>query len=229
MSELNENVVALFKESLNDYILSRAERKNLKYELENLKPSIHEKRVLWSEVKKLALAHAQDHQQEMVLNWMYDCFKILQTETANASKTRVLFSPGTACRETICSQIRWAKSDLLICVFTISDNEITEELLAAHRNGKKIRIITDNDKTDDMGSDIDRLADAGIAVLEDKTDAHMHHKFALFDSETVLTGSYNWTRSAAERNHENLLVTENPKTFRAYKKEFERLWKELKD
>jgi len=53
--------------------------------------------------------------------------------------------------------------------------------------------------------------------------AHMHHKFAIMD-ETLLTGSYNWTRSAAQRNYENILVTEERGLLREFTKEFDQLW-----
>ncbi|HCQ17412.1 MAG TPA: hypothetical protein DIU20_14180 [Cryomorphaceae bacterium] len=101
---------------------------------------------------------------------------------------------------------------------------MSDELLLAHRLGKDIRIITDNDKTADLGSDIDRLALSGIKVVEDRTSVHMHHKFALFDDDYLLTGSYNWTRSAADHNYENVIVLNDTKAFKAYEREFERLW-----
>jgi phosphatidylserine/phosphatidylglycerophosphate/cardiolipin synthase-like enzyme len=55
----------------------------------------------------------------------------------------------------------------------------------------------------------------------------MHHKFAIIDSRLVLTGSYNWTRSAAAYNHENILVTGNKQVVNSFEKEFSRLWQEL--
>lgn len=227
MPNRTDEFVSLLKESLEDHLLSRSEKRNLKKELEELTPTKHEQQLLLSEVKRLVLDQTQEHKQQMLVNWMYDCFKVLNTSESDSAKSDILFSPGTACREAICSKIRFSKSTIRICVFTISDDEITEELLAAHRNGKKVSIITDNDKLNDRGSDIDRLERAGIPITIDKTDAHMHHKFALFDNEFILTGSYNWTRSAATRNHENVLILNDPKIFRAYEKEFESLLKEL--
>ena len=38
----------------------------------------------------------------------------------------------------------------------------------------------------------------------------MHHKFAIFDQSILLTGSYNWTRSASEKNEENFIITSDP-------------------
>lgn len=76
----------------------------------------------------------------------------------------------------------------------------------------------------DEGSDIQRLKNAGIEVRTDRTPAHMHHKFAIFDRQTLLTGSYNWTRSAAEHNHENVVVTADARLTEAFDEAFERIW-----
>ena len=86
-----------------------------------------------------------------------------------------------------------------------------------------IRIITDDDKTMDRGSDIEFLKNRGAKVKMDDSPHHMHHKFALFDDELLLTGSYNWTRSASQYNQENILETNDPKAIDQYKREFERL------
>ena len=76
----------------------------------------------------------------------------------------------------------------------------------------------------DKGSDIRWLADEGVRIRIDQSSSHMHHKFCIVDKEILLTGSYNWTKSAADRNQENLLVTEDPKMVKAYLNEFEKLW-----
>jgi phosphatidylserine/phosphatidylglycerophosphate/cardiolipin synthase-like enzyme len=52
----------------------------------------------------------------------------------------------------------------------------------------------------------------------------MHHKFALFDGQLLLNGSFNWTRSASLNNEENLLVTDNVVLVRSYQQQFELLW-----
>ncbi len=137
------------------------------------------------------------------------------------------FSPGNACQNAIISGIQAAKSSLKICVFTISDDQITIAIKAAHKRGVKIKILTDNEKLFDKGSDIKELALAGIPIRIDNTDNHMHHKFAILDNTTVLTGSYNWTRSAALYNHENILVTDEKTIVADFNREFDKLWNQM--
>jgi phosphatidylserine/phosphatidylglycerophosphate/cardiolipin synthase-like enzyme len=139
------------------------------------------------------------------------------------------FSPGEACRNVILKQINSAINELNICVFTISDDLISDSIITAHKQGKHIRIITDNDKSHDEGSDIAQLARAGVKVKMDRTEYHMHHKFMVTDQKAVITGSYNWTRSAAKFNQENIVVSQEAGLIKSYLKEFEQLWKVMED
>lgn len=140
---------------------------------------------------------------------------------------RAYFSPGNDCLNAIISTIDLAKNNLKICVFTISDDRITDAILKAHRRGVKIMILTDNEKLFDLGSDIRQLAQAGVTIRTDNTKNHMHHKFAIIDNHTLLTGSYNWTRSAAFYNHENVLFTNSKDLVVDFLGEFDRLWQEM--
>ena len=52
---------------------------------------------------------------------------------------------------------------------------------------------------------VDVLEQQGLPIRVDRSDYHMHHKYAVFDGKLLLTGSYNWTRSAARNNEENFV------------------------
>jgi len=47
------------------------------------------------------------------------------------------------------------------------------------------------------------------------------------DNKALITGSYNWTRSAARFNHENILLTREGPVIKSFSKEFEQLWNTL--
>jgi phosphatidylserine/phosphatidylglycerophosphate/cardiolipin synthase-like enzyme len=93
-------------------------------------------------------------------------------------------------------------------VFTIADDRLSKILLLLHKKGSRVRIISDNDCAKNEGSDVIQLARAGIPTKLDVTEFHMHHKFAVLrqrgpdgkDAKLLITGSYNWTRSASTRN-----------------------------
>ncbi|MDB4061080.1 phospholipase D-like domain-containing protein [bacterium] len=120
-------------------------------------------------------------------------------------------------------------STIKICVFTISDNKISEEIIRAHKRNISVKVLTDSNKSFDKGSDIETIHNAGVPVKIDRTQSHMHHKFCIIDKESMLTGSYNWARSAAEQNQENIIVSDDAKMAKDFVREFDRLWENLAD
>ncbi|KAG0245539.1 hypothetical protein B0O80DRAFT_430848 [Mortierella sp. GBAus27b] len=121
-----------------------------------------------------------------------------------------------------------SKKSLDICVYTITDDQLAKAIIRAHERGVKVRIISDNDKANDLGSDVNRLRDDNhIGVRLDHSPSYMHHKFAVVDDALVINGSYNWTKGARFDNRENLTLTNSPKAIQEFKAEFERLWKEF--
>ena len=53
----------------------------------------------------------------------------------------------------------------------------------------------------------------------------LHHKFAVVDNKTVITGSFNWSPSAAHTNDETLLVIESPTLAQHFTRERDRMWR----
>ena len=166
-----------------------------------------------------------------MLRWLEQVVKTLDVTSVGAASTATTacFSPGEAClrklRE-LCGNVR---STLDVCVFTIADDRLTRELLAAHARGVRLRIISDNDKRFDDGSDVARLAAAGIPVRLDRSSYHMHHKFAVFDGAIVANGSFNWTRTASTSNFENLVVSSDPYLVRVFGGQFDDMWADFAD
>jgi len=163
----------------------------------------------------------------MATRWLERTLKCL--DTPSVPEPDVFFSPGYECRNAIIDLCRKARHSIDICVFTISDNPLSNELVAASQRGVKIRIITDNDKALDQGSDVHDLAAKGIPVKTDNSPHHMHHKFAIIDNATLINGSFNWTRSASERNQENIMVSHHPKALSAFHRTFTNLWQAFED
>lgn len=133
-------------------------------------------------------------------------------------------SPSDEAWQRIVDLVAGAQQRIDVCVFTITDDRISSALFHAHRRGVAVRIVSDDEKSSEPGSDVRRLMQGGVAVRLDASVHHMHHKFALFDGATVLSGSYNWTRAAAEANQDNFLVTDEPRIVRGYQTIFDRLW-----
>jgi len=162
-----------------------------------------------------------------LLRWLEKIVRTLDNARPAPPRTRTeaWFSPGKDCLEGVIGLFGRASKNVRVCVFTIADDRITEAILSAHRRGVAIRILTDDDKRFDAGSDVERLGRAGIEVVVDRSPAHMHHKFAIFDDRVLLNGSFNWTRSASRYNEENLLLTDDAVAVGPFIERFESLWR----
>jgi phosphatidylserine/phosphatidylglycerophosphate/cardiolipin synthase-like enzyme len=218
----------ILRGTLADFRLSRGERSVLVNLVEKLANDEQQLGLLRSRAFAIAGEKLVDPTALSVLQWLEEAVKAFQPREPQAKvEDEVLFTPGDDCPRRIGSILSHARRSMEICVFTITDDRISDEILEAHRRGVKIRIVTDNDKANDLGSDVDRLNRAGIAVRRDLTEYHMHHKFAVIDSQIALSGSYNWTRGAAEYNAENLLITCRPRLIGLFSAQFEQLWNEL--
>ncbi|GAA5648526.1 MULTISPECIES: phospholipase D-like domain-containing protein [Vibrio] len=213
--------------SLEDGRLDDHERRELQSSLVAAGLSDDDRAYLRNQSFKLAQKSIEDGMDaQAVVRWLERVVKVLDnTRTDEAAEVATSwFSPGRACAAGIIEQLRQARNRVDICVFTIADDELTKHIVAAHERGVKVRVITDNDKINDAGSDIDYLARKGIDVKIDTTSYHMHHKFALFDGARLLNGSFNWTRSASRYNQEDITLTDDRRFLTAFARQFEDLW-----
>eukprot|EP00894_Picocystis_sp_ML_P000935 jgi/Pico_ML_1/51452/g2480.t1 len=124
--------------------------------------------------------------------------------------------------------LRSAKKSLYVCVYTITCNEIADELVRAKKRGVQVFVLTDDELVDALGSDIRTLKQAAIPVRIDRgRKAYMHHKFCIVDGHTLLNGSFNWTRNGVLGNNENIVITRDAGLCQVFQAEYNRMWKEF--
>jgi phosphatidylserine/phosphatidylglycerophosphate/cardiolipin synthase-like enzyme len=79
-------------------------------------------------------------------------------------------------------------------------------LLDAHKRGVQVQVILDKSQRTEKYSSADFLANQGAPTLIDASHAISHNKVMIIDGETVITGSFNFTKAAQEKNAENVLI-----------------------
>ena len=224
-------IEAELRKTLGDGRLSRSEKRALRELVATIEPSaVDSLRALAFRIARETLAEADGAaaRGQSLLDWLEEVVKTLVPEpTEAAPSSAAFFSPGDEPWRKIVGLLSAVRTRCDICVFTITDDRIAEAIAACHGRGARVRLISDDDKAFDLGSDVERLKAAGVPVRVDRSQHHMHHKFALFDGELLLTGSYNWTRSAAAHNHENVIVTADRRLAEAFADVFDALWASL--
>ncbi len=217
-----EEIRQFLRSSLDDKRLSRNEFSVFKDILGQIKSN--ERHWLRQEIFRLASEKFKDPRDKEILEWIEMLMKPM-IASQEERQEEAYFFPSRDSFEALIHWLKKARRQLDVCVFTITNNELARTLLDLHRRKVAVRIITDDEKSLDLGSDIEELMKAGIPVRFDDSEFHMHHKFAIIDRKILINGSFNWTRSAVLSNQENIQITNSPRLIELFSGEFEKLWK----
>jgi phosphatidylserine/phosphatidylglycerophosphate/cardiolipin synthase-like enzyme len=135
-----------------------------------------------------------------------------------------MFSPEDHVVFRILELIKEAEQRIEILSFTLTHDAIADALLQQSLSGIDVVGVVEASMIDQTGSDVERLREAGLDIRLMDQDGLMHHKVIVLDGKRVLLGSYNFSRSAEERNDENVLIVHHPSIAEEFRKEFLKLY-----
>lgn len=137
----------------------------------------------------------------------------------------VYFFPNTKNEKYLIEMLRTCMKSLDIAIFSITRDNFAKAIIEVFKRGIKVRVIADDECVKNYGSDVYKLAVAGIPCKTDSNaQFHMHNKYAIIDESVIITGSFNWTTQAINSNQENLLFYEDKKLAEQYTNEYNKLW-----
>jgi competence ComEA-like helix-hairpin-helix protein len=174
-----------------------------------------------------------------------------QTMKLGNSKITVHFSPTSPTQPwynssngLIGKTLDTATKSIDMALFVFSEQRLANILKTRHQNNVSIRALIDSqfafryysEALDMMGVALSNncqyeldnnpwsnpLTTVGVPTLA-RGDL-LHHKFAVIDETTVITGSHNWSKAANHGNDEAVLIVENPTIAAHYVREFKRLY-----
>ncbi len=138
------------------------------------------------------------------------------------SQTTCKYAKGGGIDKLLITDIKQAKEQIDIAIYALSNDRIRDALVAAHKRGIKIRIVTDDYEL--FKDDMKVLKNSGIFVISDEDPkALMHDKFMIIDHKVVWTGSCNYSYYAFYCNNENLVKITSSKIAKVYEDEFQEL------
>jgi phosphatidylserine/phosphatidylglycerophosphate/cardiolipin synthase-like enzyme len=125
----------------------------------------------------------------------------------------VHFSPDDGVESALLREVRAARETVDVLAYSFTSDPLTDALLLQALRGVRVRGVMDAENSERQatsGGDLATLKAAGLDFRLDTLDGLMHHKLLLLDGSTVVTGSYNFTRSADTRNDENIIILRLP-------------------
>ena len=139
--------------------------------------------------------------------------------------TQVYFSPNGGCQNAVIAEIGKAQKTIDIAMYFLTSREIAQELIKAKDRKVIVRIVLDKSQETQNYSKSRYLIKRGFEVKYHTGPGLMHNKFAVIDNNVLITGSFNWTSTADQKNEENLLIITDKDLIRKYTDRFEYLWK----
>ncbi len=125
--------------------------------------------------------------------------------------TDVYYSPKGGATAAVVQEIAAAKSEILVQAYSFTSAPIAKALVDARKRGVRIEAVLDKSQRKEKYTAADFLLHAGIPTYIDAVHAIAHNKIIIIDRITLLTGSFNFTKAAEEKNAENLLILKGNK------------------
>jgi phosphatidylserine/phosphatidylglycerophosphate/cardiolipin synthase-like enzyme len=130
---------------------------------------------------------------------------------AAEGEIEVAFAPRDDTEKVVIELIRSARRSLEVQAYAFTSRNIADAMVAAQRRGVRVEVLADAQMNRrEKGNAIGRLLAAGVPVAFETRYNAAHNKVIIVDAEgprcALLTGSYNFTWSANNRNAENLLI-----------------------
>lgn len=134
---------------------------------------------------------------------------VIADSSRGKTDVEVFFSPGGGCTERIVAELGKAKKTIYVQAYSFTSAPIAAALVEAHKRGVHVEVILDKGQRTEKYSSADFLSRAGILTFIDAKHAIAHNKIMVIDTAVVITGSFNFTKAAEEKNAENLLVIQD--------------------
>lgn len=142
----------------------------------------------------------------------------------NGTHIETYFSPDDHTADRIIELIQNAQQSIYFMAFSFTSDPIADAMIERANAGLDVAgVMETRQYNSNTGGEFDTLVEAGIDVLLDGNPNNLHHKVIIIDGQIVITGSYNFSRSAEERNDENTLIIYNAEIAAQYLAEFERV------
>ncbi len=118
----------------------------------------------------------------------------------------VYFSPRGGATEAVVLEIDKARKEVLVQAYSFTSAPIAKALLEAKKRGVRVEAVLDKSQRKERYTAATFLQNSGVPVKIDDKHAIAHNKIIIIDRQTLITGSFNFTKAGEEKNAENLLI-----------------------
>jgi len=132
------------------------------------------------------------------------------------------FSPVDHVMDKLVSAVQGAQKTVHYMIFTYTDQPLAQAMIARAKAGLEVEGVIE-DRGASQGA-FPSIFCAGLPVKLDGNKYTMHHKVIIIDGQTVITGSFNFTKTADQANDDNVLIIHSPAVAALYEGEFQKIY-----
>ena len=147
--------------------------------------------------------------------------------TIDGTQVQTYFSPDDGVEAHLNTILENAQESIDFMAFSFTSDLLGGTIRTRAEAGVSVAgVMEEQQVKSNVGTEYDLFKQAGLDVYVDGNPGQMHHKVMIIDHKIVVTGSYNFTRSAEERNDENLIVIYNEQIAGFFMQEFQRVYQQ---
>lgn len=168
-------------------------------------------------LKPMVTAEYAEKEITEVLNSYY--LNLPHTMVARTVKTEAYFDN---IEKQVIDNLKGARVSISVAMAWFTNQRIADVLIEKFKEGLDVKVVSFDDYTNaKFGVNLDGIPHRKVKM---PTGGIMHDKFCVIDNQKVLTGSYNWSEKAENKNIENVPVIYDDERASDYSVEFRRLF-----
>jgi phosphatidylserine/phosphatidylglycerophosphate/cardiolipin synthase-like enzyme len=145
--------------------------------------------------------------------------------TVDDVQVETYFSPDDGVAARLVELLQGAQESIYFMAYSFTSDDIAQAMRDRADAGLTVSgVMDDSQVKSNEGTEFDLFVQTGLDVRRDGNPGLMHHKVIIIDRSIVITGSYNFTASAEDRNDENVVIFYSPDIAELYLAEFERVF-----
>jgi len=141
------------------------------------------------------------------------------------------FAPEDQVAERVLALVKEAEQSICFMVFSFTDDSLGNAMMNQDEAGLTVQGVFEERGAGLQYSEFGRMysAQPRMDVRLDGNTYMMHHKVIILDNETVVLGSFNFSKSADEMNDENILFIHDKDIASLFRTEFKRIYREASE
>ena len=141
----------------------------------------------------------------------------------NSIKIENYFCPEDSCANHVNNVLNSANTSIYFMAFSFTNDLLANTIIMKHNDGLEVKGVYEKSQSN-IWKEYKYITKTPVNIHPDINKYNMHHKVFIIDKSSVVTGSFNPTKSADTKNDENVLIIHDKGIAEKFSREFSRIF-----